>query len=343
MTSGNASPSSSEPRTEVYNLEFPSWIDEFKIGSYRFNRSPDYKNRLAKLQHLIAFQAEFAISRNAGENVATAHVEGPADEISLMFSGVAGKSALDDVLALLSLFTERDVFAERPNVDGVVVADPRRHVRGGILRCSIPFKAAGPKQYGDVGFAEALNNILALLKEVAWQEQYDNGYFIVLANQAFKWQPLESAFTQCWTIWEHLFAVRHRSWMTRRTIRSIESTEKIAFILSAYALKATIEEQEHSRLKELAGIRNRLVHYGRFPERERVHQDADMFCKITEFVIARILGLRPSNVFDTVEHFERFMKKEAQKSESVSGGPAGSHGQRRGPKSSQAKRLTGST
>jgi hypothetical protein len=44
-----------------------------------------------------------------------------------------------------------------------------------------------------------------------------------------------------------------------------------------------------------------------FPEREKVHSDAVTFVRMTEYIIARILGLTPSNIFNTIELFEEFL------------------------------------
>lgn len=312
-------------RSNVYNLQFPPWIEELVLGSYVFTRCPDYEHQLARLQHLSAFANEFSISACPGQNAVTANVSGPEDEPSAVFPGAAETSGLDDALLLLSLFTRREVFAERPEVEGVIVADPRMHARGGILRCSIPYRAAGPRQLGDVAFAEALNNILELLKDPAWRKQYGNGYFLVLAKCAFKRQPLESSFTQCWTIWEHLFALGNEAWMSGRTIRNVDSSEKIAFILSRSGIIGACDERNHERLRSLAEIRNRLVHAGRFPERDGVFKDAELFCQITEFVIAKVLGLGPSNLFNTVENFERFMERTMKKGRTEPGAVRGEY------------------
>jgi hypothetical protein len=298
-------------RKDIYNLEFPTWIHEMNIGGYRFTRVPNYKERLIRLQHLIQMTAEFSISPNTGENAITAHVEGPAHEASVVLSDVPGTTALDDVILLLSIFTLRDVFTVDPNADGVIIADPRLHFHGGILRCSIVYKTEGQDKYGNVGFAETLNKILSLIRDPAWQQKYDNGHFIVLANQAFKHQPLETSFTQCWTIWEHLFAALNRAWMSDDMLRRVGAREKIAFILYKYALRESIDKNDSARIQSLADIRNRLVHYGRFPERETVLHEAELFCQITEFVIAKIFDLGPSNLFNTVEKFEAFLKEKS--------------------------------
>lgn len=312
---------------DVYNLEFPSWIDELSIGGYRFIRRSDYRNRHAKLQHLIAVHSELRSVPNNGENVITARVEGRRNEKSVIFAGTPGKEALDDVLLLLSLFTQRTVFAVEPDTEGVVVADPRFSRRGGILRCSIPYKAAGAGKPGNVAFAESLDAICSLIRDPGWRQKYDSGHFVALATQAFRPQPLEGTFAQCWTIWEHLFATMTRAWLSEEMLRHLHALDKIAFILHTFALRPNVSKKDGEKIRSLAGIRNSLIHNGRFPERETVYDEAELFCQITEFVIARIFGLGPSNLFNTIEKFEAFLASE-QKSAEKPAGRGASRGKR---------------
>jgi hypothetical protein len=148
-----------------------------------------------------------------------------------------------------------------------------------------------------------------LLHDTEWQHRYERGYFLVLANHAFKNQPLEAAFTQCWTIWEHLFATMNRAWASDDALRNIHAADKIAFVLHTFALKPEIENADRERIRSLAAIRNRLVHHGRFPPNDTVYADAVLFVQITEFVVEKSLGLGPSNLFNTVERFDDFLAK----------------------------------
>ena len=96
-------------------------------------------------------------------------------------------------------------------------------------------------------------------------------------------------------------------------IHSLSSSEKISYLLVKYALRETITAKEHKRISQLADIRNRLVHYGRFPTKSSVDDDAIMFKRLTEFIIARILGLSPSNLHNTLEELEKFLNRVASK------------------------------
>jgi hypothetical protein len=302
-------------RKRVYNLEFPPWCPAMTIYGYKFSRVPDYPDRVAQLQHLGTAYSEFPISANTGQHAFTAYVELPEHEDRAVLEWAdSDNTALNDVLLLLSIFTGRDVFAvEDEDKDiGVILADPRQYKWGGVLICSISYKEqpadSDAWEFGyDIGREEGLNQIYGLIRSEEWQRKYEHGYFLFLANQAFHRQTLESSFIQCWTIWEHLFTVHNRNWLSAKQIRQLDSSEKIAFILTEYVLKDEIDDTSRKRIASLAEIRNRLVHFGKFPERSSVHDDAVLFIRLTEFVIVKILGLSPSNVFNTVERLEEFL------------------------------------
>jgi hypothetical protein len=305
----------------VYNLEFPSWCPELNIFGYRFTRVDDYRERFLSLQHLVSSISEFAEEPNTGTHSITAFVELPdSEEKEAVFdwSG-SNNTALMDVLLLLALFTGRDVFTLKPqnskqikkNKD-VIIADPRVYQWGGILRCSIPYKKQpiGPEPFGyDIGFEEGINQIYKLIRSDEWQKEYKRGYFLFLVRMAFRRQMMESAFVQCWTIWEHLFTILNTQWLSSKQIHLMGSVEKISFLLVKFALTGEIDNASRKRIETLAEIRNRLVHFGRFPDHGSVHDDAILFIRLTEFIIVKILGLSPSNVFNTVENLENYLGK----------------------------------
>lgn len=296
----------------VFNLEFRPWCPEFTIAGYRFVRVNDYDEQVRKLQHLAGSYGEFNINPNSGEHAITAHVILPNTEDKAVLEWAQNSTALSDVLLLLSIFTRRDVFAVDENKSeshGVILHDPRIFKWGGVLQCSLPYKAKLVDTWSnecDVGFEESLNRIYALIRSNQWLQSHGNGYFLFLARMAFRYQPLESSFLQCWTIWEHLFSIFNNQWLSDISIRNINAREKIAFLLVKYALVANVDNNSRNRIESLAKIRNRLVHFGRFPD-EEVINDAVLFIRLTEFVIAKMLGLIPSNVFNTVEGLENFL------------------------------------
>ncbi|MGA9351758.1 MAG: hypothetical protein WBW48_23560 [Anaerolineae bacterium] len=304
-------------KRSVYNLEFPSWCPEMTLFGYRFARVDNYQEQVCRLQHLGTSYSEFKISANTGTHSITAYVEIPEHEERAVLEWADNDaSALGDILLLLSIFTQRDVFVVEPqateDATGVITADPRFHYGGGILGCSIPYKEqpieSEPCGY-DIGFEEGLNRTYALIRSEEWQRKYRHGYFLFLARMAFRRQPLEAAFVQCWTIWEHLFAILNQNWLSSKQIRQISTAEKISYILVEYALRDEISETDRRRIEALANIRNRLIHFGRFPDRGAVHDDAVLFTRLTEFVIAKILDLAPSNVLNTMEGLEEFLSR----------------------------------
>lgn len=301
-------------RKSIYNLEFPSWCPIMNIYGYKFTRVEDYAEKVLRLQHLVSIHSEFRISPTMGEHVITAYVDIPKHEDNAVLEwSKPNATALDDVLLLLSIFSGRDVLLSESNkAGGVYLADPRQYHGGRVLTSSIPYKAshAAPDKNEiayDIGREEGLNRVYALIRSEQWLKKYRQGYFLFLAQQASYEQPIESAFTQCWTIWEHLFAILNQNWLSTKQIQQLDSSDKIAYILTEFALKGEIDELSRKRIKTLAEIRNRLIHFGKFPERDSVYADAVLFVRLTEFVIAKILGLTPSNVFNTTEKLERFL------------------------------------
>ena len=301
-------------RKSIYNLEFPSWCPAMNIYGYKFTRIEDYAEKVLRLQHLVSIQSEFRITPTMGEHVITAYVDLPKHEDKAVLEwSKPNPTALDDVLLLLSIFSGRDVFlSESDKAGSVYLADPRQYHGGRVLISSIPYKAshADPNKNEiayDIGREEGLNRIYALMRSEEWLQKYRRGYFLFLAQQAYYEQPIESTFTQCWTIWEHLFAILNQNWLSAKQIQQLESSDKIAYILTEFALKGEIDELSRKRIKTLAEIRNRLIHFGKFPERNSVYDDAVLFVRLTEFVIAKILGLTPSNVFNTTEKLEKFL------------------------------------
>lgn len=302
----------------IYNLEFRSWSIDMTVGGYRFSRIADYKKQIQRLQHRITFQSEFSIKATTGTHCVTAKVEPPDPEPAAVIPwSNTDATALDDITLLLSIFTMRHVFVCRddPTEHGprAIVADPREFPWGGLIATSIPYiKSGTPRPHDstppcDIGLEVGLNHIWQLMNTRDWREEYRDGFYLILFRGALQQCSVESAFTQCWTIWEHLFSILNDSWMTKNTIRQINATEKIAFLLVRYAVRENLQEQEKKRLESLAAIRNRLVHFGRFPKEDSVLDDAVLFIRMTELIVAKTLGLTPSQIFATLDKLEDFI------------------------------------
>ena len=96
----------------VYNLEFPAYINEFKIGDYNFKRVENYSEAFQQLQHLIeSYGSEHSTKIKTGSHQITAIVEIPEEEEDsvLPWAKKDSKQILD-ILLLLTLFTGRNVF-----------------------------------------------------------------------------------------------------------------------------------------------------------------------------------------------------------------------------------------
>ena len=315
-------------RKAVFNLEFPSWTKEICIHGYRFYRVENYEERLKALQHLTNCHSEFSVLRNEGGHSHTAYVDLPDSEPIAVISPGTGSTALDDIVLLLSLFTGREVLAfDEPigdkHADGVIIANPNESRRLGVLICSIPYRSDDSGEYppGNAGFADGINAVYARIRSAQWQREYGPSLFLLLAKHALlPNHPWSIAFTQCWTIWEHLHGLLKRNghkragrgqngrWGQKRP----EAAEKIQFLLNRYALNGG-SPKDRVRVRALAEIRNSLVHEGRFPEYESVGKDVMLFVNLTQFLLARALGLVPSNVMNTIERLEAFLNEHGGK------------------------------
>jgi hypothetical protein len=295
-------------KREVFNLEFPSWCDEFVIFGYRFFRVSDYKYRLLELSHLTSFQHEFAVKQNSGVNSVTAYVEVPDLEKPSVLAWSDNASALYDILLLLSIFTGRNVFLKPEEETGLSFADPRQYYGGGILRASIPYSAKigrSGEEY-DEGFELVVNKIYDRIRSPNWIKTYSKGNLLLLARSSFLPQRIESSFIASWIIWEHIFTILNEPWLSENQNRRISAIEKISFLLVHFGLMDTVQKEKKERLKIFSGIRNNLIHKRAFIDEDTV-DNTRLFLDLTGMMIAKILGLVPSNVLNTNEHFEAFL------------------------------------
>ena len=53
------------------------------------------------------------------------------------------------------------------------------------------------------------------------------------------------------------------------------------------------------------------MHFGKFPNMA-AEKDADLVIRIVEFIVAKTLGLSASNVFNTLQRLEEFLKEETR-------------------------------
>lgn len=315
-------PESETNRRYIVNLEFPPWCDKLEIGGLCFKRVTDYRDQLAKLQHMVDTTAEFSVHVQAGQHAVTASVDLPTPPPPNVLPWAGGATALDDILLLLSMFTGRDVFlvpTNPPDERLLLERDPREMRNGFILRLSLPSLERETKreeffvhvQKYDARL-ERLEQVYERVKEPEWQKKYRKGYFLFLVANLLRARYVDESFINSWIIWEHLFACHNEAWLSPKDILGVLATQKISFLLVKYALRDSITATDHGRLEELAAIRNRLVHAGHFPEREKVHDDANLFIHMTEFIVTKTLDLKPEDMFDTMKSFEEFLSRKAK-------------------------------
>ncbi|QDV72725.1 hypothetical protein Spa11_09070 [Botrimarina mediterranea] len=287
------------------------------VESYSIQKVPEYVDRLKSLQHLVDITTdEHRVTRNTGTHAITATATLVGDKMPSALPWDQVIDSIDDICVLLSLFSSRCVFAADKaiveNPDHVILQDSREWPWGGTIRCSAKYETAespqpGHKWCGDVSLEKAVGTAMKVIRRQDWRDRYDCGYPLISAYWAFQQRTINSAFVQCWTLLEMLFALDNRSWMSSDAIRKCSASEKVAFLLVRYALRSSLTDSEKRRVNELASVRNRLVHFGRLPDTERAREHAVMLIRITEWIVAAILELTPSHVFNTVDRLEEFL------------------------------------
>ncbi len=315
---------------QIFNLQFPDYIEEIKISDYLFKRVENYQETFSKMMHLSnTFGSEFGNEVQTGSHQITATVEVPKKEKKaiLPFADQAS-TQLDDILFLLTLFADRNIFKKdwEENKNIAITSDHRLHQYGGLLACSIEYESkwknrdtGALKTDSDmknvsilnydqinIGFENTINKILDLISSEKWQQEYEGGYFLFLFKSAIQRQIIETSFTSCWTIWEHIFAIKNRNRLDNTSIVQISADKKIAFILKEYFLK-NINDTARKNIQKIKNTRNSIVHFGKKTE-EIDYKEMEMFIRLTEQLMAIILELRPTNTFNSFEKLDSFLK-----------------------------------
>ncbi|MDP4008292.1 MAG: hypothetical protein Q8P68_03825 [Candidatus Peregrinibacteria bacterium] len=318
-----------EKITQIFNLEFPPYIEELKIGDYIFKRVKNYKEAFDGMMCLVnSSGSEFNTQIKVGSHQITAIVEIPQKEKGCILPfGNTKLTQLDDVLFLLTIFTDRNVFKKDwEDSDNIaIISDHRIHQYGGQLACSIKYdsrwkhvdtgelktetemKGIPVFDYHqiNIGFENTINKVLDLISSKKWQNEYEGGYFLFLFKSAMQRQIIETSFISCWTIWEHIFAIKNRKWLDNKAIEQMSGDKKIAFILNEYFLK-NIDETARKNIQKINKTRNRLIHFGKKTE-QIDYDEMVMFIRLTEQLIAIIFELSPSNIFNSFEALDKFL------------------------------------
>lgn len=316
---------------EIFNLEFPPYIDELNIGDYTFKRVEKYKEAFDGMMHLVcSMGSEFNTEVQTGSHQITATVEIPQKQKkSILLWERKDMTQLDDVLFLLTIFTGRNVFKKdwEDKKGMAIMADHRMHHWGAQLHLSLEHESVfkhrdtgelktleelkGQPRYAynqvNIGFEKNINKVLKTIASKRWQDEYEGGYFLFLFRSAVQRQIQESSFIACWTIWEHIFAIKNRKWLDDKSIVQMGGDKKIAFILNHYFLKK-LDSTSRKNIQRINQTRNRLIHFG-IKTKQIDYEEIQMFIRLTEQLMAIILELSPSNVFNSFEKLESFLKE----------------------------------
>jgi len=307
-------------KRQVYNLEFPINVKQLQIGEYIFDQTPDYETAFQDLQHLVnSSGSEFPTRINTGSHQVTATVTSPLPEAAHVLPWEGIHTQISDITLLLSIFTCRHVFTvDRPlTEEEAIISDHRKTKYGGILECSPNFeevevitgKEWWQREHHDIGFEKTMNEILTLIQTNEWQTKYKGGHILVLYKSAIEKRYISDVFGHCWTLWSHVFGIENLGNYTEQQIRRTSEASRITYVLKQYFYPAlTAEAALH--IERLARARHRIVHFGQKPE-DTSYQDLELFVRATESLIAKILNLQPSNVFNTSEKLATFFAQPA--------------------------------
>ena len=323
---------------EVYNLLFPDHVEELHIGDCLFKRSNDYAKIYKDMMWITSMQGvEIDHKANFGSHQITAIAECPSKHRPAVLPwNEKNPTQLHDIAFLLTLFTGRNVFLkEWEGSDMFPLTDHRQLQFGGQLQLSLKqnfmYKNTETGQiiykrptgnslpppwlWINIGFEEGINKVLGTISTDAWQREYEKGYFLFLYRGAAHRQIIETSFISCWTIWEHIFAIKNRNWLDNKEIERMSGDKKISYILNKFFLKE-INGTARKNIQRLNKTRNRLVHFGKKTD-QTGYDEMDLFIRLTEQLMAIILGLSPSNAFNSFEKLEKFLAESKEKQEKI--------------------------
>ncbi len=298
---------------EIYNLEFPDNVLELNVGEYCFKQAPDYKKILKELSHSYN-STSFEVNQGSHRVTALALLPSRQKVAILPWNSIEVGSQKPreflDILLVLSLLTGRNIIAKtwRDAESRIqIIEDPRQH-RGNFGRFVLPVGKAINNQTREIiseveinglsafewlrfdqGLEIAVNKVCSTIKDEVWQKKYSKGAFLLIFAQAQKRQCTESAFILSWSIWEHIFSLHHSLLMNNKEISKMSVEQKYRFVRNEYFL----DGKEEENAEKIEKIRNRLIHFGFFPQNGYKDQNNKIseFFSDTEYLVAKILNL----------------------------------------------------
>jgi hypothetical protein len=213
------------------------------------------------------------------------------------------KTVLDDICLILSLITSFDVQYTDGKSKTLLQIDPRKFNLDSLNLSILIF-------YKGNSYSKIIRQILKTIRNDEWLTKYNNGSPLLLMKEAMKKQNRESQFLNCWIVWEHLFYILNRNWISTETLKhKISAKDKISFILTHFGFKNSINRNEHTNIQKLANIRNQIVHKGVHPEFHSFPKEYWLFFELTQFVITKILNIDPyDEIYNSFDKFEAFLK-----------------------------------
>jgi hypothetical protein len=274
----------------VHNLYLHNRIMEktFVIENYQFIKLKSDKQFDSPFFDVITYKVKYKSNNE--------------EKSSCLYSD-KNKTALDDICLILSLITSYDVQYSDGISKTLTQIDPRKFNLDS-LNLSILFF------YKKNSYSKMLRQILKTIRNDEWLNKYNNGTPLLLMKEAMKKQNRESQFLNCWIVWEHLFYLLNKNWISEETLKhKISAKDKISFILTHFGFKNSISKNEHKNIQKLANIRNQIVHKGVQPEFHSFPKEYWLFFELTQFVIAKILHIDPyDEIYNTFDKFEAFLK-----------------------------------
>lgn len=307
----------------VYNLEFPEGVLSLNICGYTFNAVSNYDD-------VYKLMPNYSITNITGSHQITAIIKTPdIEKPTILPYENKELTTLYDVLFFVSIFTGRNVFLHNWEGELPITADHRPHTAcGGQLRLSLTTKRESvfrvkktgeiidtqstkdipiwDLEYVSLDFDKDIEDIITHISQEQWKKRYDDGYFLFLYYSMVQWQTIESSFLTAWTIWESLFSIENRMWLSEDDLRNTKAEAKISYVINKY-FNIDLDAKSRENIRSLVSARNRLLHFGKTSASIK-SSEMKMFIWTTDQIIAIILGLTPNNILNSRENLEKFLK-----------------------------------
>ncbi len=262
--------------------------NQFVIENYQFIKLKSDKQFDSPFFDVITYKAKYKSSTK--------------EKSSCLYTD-KNKIVLDDICLILSLMTSYDVQYSNSISTTLTQIDPRKFNLDSLNLSILYF-------YKTNNYSKIIKNILKTIRKDDWLNKYNNGSPLLLMKEAMKKQNRESQFLNCWIVWEHLFYLLNKNWISEETLKhKITAKDKISFILTHFGFKDNTTKKEHKNIQILANLRNQIVHKGIQPEFHSYPKEYWLFFELTQYIIAKILNIEPyDEIFKSFDKFKEFLE-----------------------------------